>query len=334
MSCYHPVKAWMRTAFSCVYTNAKTMESFFIDRKEKTFLVQPHNRILFKKPKCTIFYRELSLPCGKCIGCRMARARAWAARCWHEAQFHEKNTFLTLTYAPDFLPKNKKGKCIVSVAHYQAFMKRFRTYLDRHHDGTKIRFFHCGEFGSKRGRSHYHALIFGFDFPDKKFYKFNKLGQPLYRSDTLDRLWGKGICVIGDLTYQSAGYVARYCLKKEYGNKSDRGSGRSEYITMSNRPGIGYEWYRKYRSQLLSVGFVSIPGKDGNWIKVEIPKYYMNKLKNDLNFMDEYDSFIYRKQCRAASNSDEYSDERLRVKESILLSRLAKLKREFEYESE
>lgn len=121
---------------------------------------------------------------------------------------------MTLTYAPEHLPRGKHGKCILRLSDYQSFMKRFRTYLDRHHDHTKVRFFHCGEFGSKRGRSHYHSLIFGFDFPDKEFYKFNKLGQPLYRSPTLDKLWGKGICIIGEVTYQSAGYVARYCMKK------------------------------------------------------------------------------------------------------------------------
>lgn len=346
MSCYHPVKAWMRTSTPCVYQyydETSIMRNLYITRKEMTFLLANSRKLIFRLPhfeteaKREYFmqhHRELALPCGKCIGCRIQRSRSWAARCWHEAQFYEHNCFLTLTYAPEHLPRGKHGKCILRISDYQSFMKRFRIYLDRHHYHTKIRFFHCGEFGSKRGRSHYHSLIFGFDFPDKEFYKFNKLGQPLYRSPTLDKLWGKGICIIGELTYQSAGYVARYCMKKEYGNKSDRGPGRSEYITMSNRPGIGYRWFNKFKHQLLGVGFVLVPGKDKKWIKTEIPRYYLRKLKNDLNFMEEYDSFVYRKQCRAASRYEEYTEERLQVKEAVLLSRLGQLKREFENESE
>jgi hypothetical protein len=49
---------------------------------------------------------EIWLPCGQCIGCRLQRSREWAARCVFEASRHEKNSFITLTYAPECLPED------------------------------------------------------------------------------------------------------------------------------------------------------------------------------------------------------------------------------------
>jgi hypothetical protein len=42
----------------------------------------------------------------------------------------------------------------------------------------KVRFFHCGEYGDLTRRPHYHALIFGYDFPDRILLK--KSIQMLY----------------------------------------------------------------------------------------------------------------------------------------------------------
>ena len=57
-------------------------------------------------------------------------------------------------------------------------MKRLRKKLHP----LKIRFFHCGEYGDKTRRPHYHALIFGYSFPDRKLFKKSKSGD-LYTSD-------------------------------------------------------------------------------------------------------------------------------------------------------
>jgi len=64
----------------------------------------------------------LELPCGQCIGCRLERSRQWAIRCVHEASMHENNCFITLTYAPEYLPPD--GGLIKS--DFQKFIKRLR----------------------------------------------------------------------------------------------------------------------------------------------------------------------------------------------------------------
>ena len=148
---------------------------------------------------------EIWLPCGQCIGCRLQRSREWAARCVFEASRHEHNSFITLTYAPECLPEDGS----LHYEHFQKFIKRLRKRLWRYEDDLKVRFFMCGEYGEQFSRPHYHAIIFGYDFPDKVFWSRNN-GYPLYRSRMLEELWPFGYCTVGDVTFESAAYVARY----------------------------------------------------------------------------------------------------------------------------
>jgi len=108
-------------------------------------------------------------------------------------------------YLKDFL-------LLISV-YYASWLLRARGYV----------FFHCGEYGSKTGRPHYHACIFKYDFPDKVFYT-ERNGYKLFTSQILQDLWTDpsdglpyGYCSVGSLTFESAAYVARYILKKVNG---------------------------------------------------------------------------------------------------------------------
>ena len=210
----------------------------------------------------------LYLPCGQCIGCRIARSREWAARCVHEASLYKENCFITLTYDPEHLPKDGS----LHVEHFQNFMKRLR----KRFQGKKIRFLHCGEYGSQGKRPHFHALLFGFDFPDKKLFKIVK-GNKIYRSAILESLWTDGFSTIGAVTFESCAYVARYVTKKVTGPAADEHyQGRKpEYITMSRRPGVASGWFEKYYSDVFPQDFVVL--KDGR--KVATPRYYMKQLE-------------------------------------------------------
>lgn len=155
---------------------------------------------------------SLSLPCGQCIGCRLEYSRQWAIRCMHESTLHDQSCFITLTYSDDNLPEH--GTLILR--DFQLFMKRLRFEFSN----VKIRFYHCGEYGEKFGRPHYHALLFGIDFEaDRTLYSQSKQGSKLYVSDTLNKLWNKGFATIGNITFESAAYVARYVVKKSQWSK-------------------------------------------------------------------------------------------------------------------
>ena len=94
-----------------------------------------------------------------------------------------------------------------------------------------------------------HAIIFGLDFhQDRKSLKKSKTGNALYSSETLDKIWGYGHCQIGDVTYQSCNYVARYINKQLHSGPklSLIGNMKEPYSTMSRRPGLGTTWFLKY----------------------------------------------------------------------------------------
>lgn len=219
---------------------------------------------------------EIRLPCGQCIGCRLERSRQWAVRMMHESQMHEGSSFLTLTYSPEHLP----GDGSVNLGHFQDFMKRLRRRIEP----QRIKFFHCGEYGEALSRPHYHAIIFGYDFPDRSYFK--TVNDCRYHtSDFLDDIWNRGFCLIGDVTFESCAYVARYVVKKVNGEKAfdhywnlneATGELRSvlpEYATMSlgreDDKGIGYSWIQKYGREVCFSDSVVMRG-----VEMKTPRYY------------------------------------------------------------
>lgn len=250
----------------------------------------------------------LQLPCGQCINCRLTRSAHWAVRCVHEASLHEDNCFITLTYNPENLPPD----CGLVKSDFQKFIKRLRKYLK----GRKIKYFQCGEYGDRNNRPHYHAIIFNYNFDDWVYLFDSPSGEPIYSSPTLEKIWGLGFVTIGTVTFESASYVARYCLKKINGKKADEidpATGLKhyerinshtgeisevwpEYCTMSrggrSGRGIAHDWISKYTSDFYPKDFTTIRGR-----RVSPPAYYDRYLKSIDPFM--YDDI---KQGRVLTN--------------------------------
>lgn len=197
--------------------------------------------------------RSAYVRCGKCVGCRLDWAGDWAARCEKEAQLWERNCFITLTYDDAHLPIGGSTRSSLSKRDFQLFMKRLRKEY-----GDGIRFFASGEYGPSTERAHYHALLFNHDFADKRLWKLSR-GNALYVSSSLERLWPFGFSSVGAVTLQSAGYVARYVMKKLDGKMAEVAYADREppFILMSRRPGIGFAWLEKFEVDVYG------PGKDG-----------------------------------------------------------------------
>lgn len=286
-------------------------------------------------------YEPLILPCGQCRECRLSRSRVWALRCVHEASLYSENCFVTLTFNDDNL--NPQGTLVKS--DFQKFMKRLR----KHHNGLEavnvhsgessrihfpIRYFHCGEYGSKLTRPHHHACIFNFDFHDKRLWKIRD-GVRLYRSPELERLWPYGYCTVGDVTFESAAYVARYIMKKVNGDQAashyvevDEDTGEMfylepEYITMSRRPGIAKDWIEKNYTDVYPKDFTTINGK-----KFKPARYYDQIY--DLVNPEDMERVKRKRLTEMRSKKDENTMSRLRQRDAILKSKAKKLVRGLE----
>lgn len=288
MTCYHPLLAY-----------------------------KSEGKVVFNKPFA--FAKGFNLPCGQCIGCRLNYSRQWAIRIMHEAEMHNENCFITLTFNQEHLEK-RSNPMSLDVSEYQKFMKRLRKRF-----GKNIRFFHCGEYGDQNKRPHYHAVIFGLDFKDKKLWT-NRDGNKLYTSEALEELWPYGFSTIGEVTFQSAAYVARYIMKKWKGDDAEdhytrwcplTGEGTTvvpEYCTMSRMPGIGKNWFEKFKSDVYPHDYVVI-----NNHKVKPPRYYDSLLS------DEELAEVKEKRKEATPEIiDEYNEsmDRLWVSEEIKIKRL------------
>lgn len=283
MPCYSPMRAWR--------TNEINPET-------------GKRGITFSRTKA-ILDMEISLPCGKCMGCRIKKSTDWALRCVHEASLHEHNCFLTLTYDDDHVPSN--GSLVKK--HFQNFMKRFRDRIQP----IKVRYYMCGEYGDQFGRPHYHALIFGYDFPDKQPFK-KTVKSTLYTSDLLQELWPYGFTTVGALTYQTAAYTAKYATKKVLGKEAAAyyGDREPEYSTMSLKPAIGADWFDKYQNELFQHDSIVHNGRSFG-----LPRYYTER------FSEEQKLEI--KTARHKEMEKHLADNtlaRLRVKETVKHSKL------------
>lgn len=284
MSCISPLKAYkILDEYKFLYPNCSSINciSFsgsWYDDSGRRFNPTP------------VTVEQIQIPCRKCIACRLDYAKQWALKGMLELQsFDGVGCFITLTYDNDSLPSYDLADC---AKDFQDFMKRLRKKFN----GRKtvlnpitntlenpIRYLRCGEYGSQNGRPHHHAILFNFDFPDKKL-KTIRNGYNVYYSKELLKLWSRKVCVgfeeveynyfnkkkgkvekrkykrkiwkykpigkveIGTVTFKSISYVARYITKKVYGDEADShyGDNMPEFITMSRMPSIGRYWFDKY----------------------------------------------------------------------------------------
>lgn len=191
-------------------------------------------------------HESMLVGCGQCIPCRVNRRRIWVHRLMLEAALHGDNTFVTLTYDDDHLPK---GSTLVP-ADLRNFLKRLR----KDFEPRRLRFFAVGEYGDTTERPHYHLALFGH--PNCSY------GQSRYSGSNRDccaacsairDAWGQGQVYLGELSDASASYVAGYVLKKMTKADDGRLNGRHpEFARMSNRPGIGADMMHEVASTLLN----------------------------------------------------------------------------------
>lgn len=265
-------------------------------------------RGLTKDARKALVHSTLTIPCGKCVDCRLAYARDWSLRCMHELQTSEGGgCFITLTYDNAHLPSDNS----LHYEDFQLFMHRVRN------TGHRPRFFMCGEYGDNNGRPHYHAILFNMVFDDLEYYRTE--GKiTLYKSAELARLWGLGFVTVGAVTRHSASYVARYSLKKITGPAAGAAyqwlSPDGEIIDrpppfskQSLRPGIGFDWFVRFMSDVFPVDNCVLDGK-----VYPVPRYYRKVYERTKPEEFEVLRRAHREYAREARRHPDNSSRRLR----------------------
>lgn len=243
----------------------------------------------------------IEIACGQCLGCRLRRAQDWALRVMHEAQMHDENCFVTLTYRDEALPAGGS----LQYSDFQLFMRRVRKW-------RPARFFMCGEYGPETLRPHYHACLFGVSFDDQVVAGKSGAGKVFYRSARLDSFWQLGHATVQPLTPASAAYTARYVVDKVTGDGAAAyyGDRVPEFSHCSLKPGIGATWFARYGSDVFPRDYAVMDGQEK-----AVPKYYDRLIRRAKDVrMDEVE---YQRELRGRKCAADSTPERLSVRQTV-----------------
>lgn len=291
MSCYHPLKGFIigktkngKDLYKITGYSADHLELDF----NGNWQVIP---ISYVGRNCKKVVRESTpIPCGKCLGCRLEYSKQWATRCMLELPYHEHSYFLTLTYDNDHLPFNEyvndDGEILEHMtlrkSDLQKFFKRLRINYERSGHDNHLKTYSCGEYGDKFGRPHYHCIVFGLSIDDLELDFVSPLGHKYYKSDFINKCWPFGFVAIGEVTFETCAYTARYIMKKQKGEGAkiyEELNFEPEFTTMSLKPAIGYDYFIDNWETIYDTDEVFISTKDGSK-HFKPPRYFDTKLES------------------------------------------------------
>lgn len=217
--------------------------------------------------KTNQFRQDVPVPCGKCPPCLKRRVDSWVFRLLQEDKVSTSSHFVTLTYDTRSVPISKNGFMTLDKKAFPAFMKRLRK-----NTGIKgIRYYACGEYGTKNDRPHYHAIIFNVPtvsaFADAWSYL-----------DCGERV-AFGQLDVGQVSGDSIGYVCKYMDKRKQIPKHARDDRQPEFSLMSKGLGANYltDQARRYHKSHLDQLYLTKPGG----FRIAMPKYYRDKIFSD-----------------------------------------------------
>lgn len=336
MSCYHPLKAWR------IGTNPSGKAKYKITGFDVQYVGLRGGQWKefyapgFSADRYVFEYTEI--PCGHCIGCRLDYSRSWADRLMMEltTQDLEKCWFVTLTYSNDHVPTSyfglpETGEAMPSLSLRKRDVQLFFKRLRKAHPDDHIRYYLAGEYGPTTRRPHYHAIIYGLTLHDVVPFGKSELGFQYWYSPSLEDIWGLGYVGIGEVTWETCAYTARYVVSKLTGDEGayyDMVNIERPFCVMSRRPGIASDFYDEHGWKDTYV----LPSSKYTEHLSKPPRYFEKKYE-----IDDPDNFVKMKDQRRyysqlskrkalSATTLSYSD-LLLSKEECKCSSLKKLKR-------
>lgn len=154
--------------------------------------------------------------CRGCWQCQAKRRDDLVGRCVGEAVTSDYVASVTLTYAGD-----GPESALLRYSDVQKMLKRLRV------DGFSVRYICAGEYGSKKGRAHWHMVLFFRgarpEVPEGERFEWS--------------YWPHGFSYFQSPDWRGFTYVLKYALK----DQSDVGQTRA--LAMSKKPPLGFDFF-------------------------------------------------------------------------------------------
>jgi len=225
-------------------------------------------------------------PCGRCPPCKKRRVDGWVFRLLQEEKRSLSAHFITLTYDPQNLPISPNGHMTLDKEEFPRYMKRLRKLCPE----RTLKYYACGEYGSKGARPHYHAIVFNVPEDEMFFKAWTVDGTPI------------GIVHVGQVSGDSIAYTAGYVNKRQLTAPRRNDDRVPEFSLMSKGLGSNYVTPAvvSYHSADLSRNYLT---KDGGNL-IAMPRYYREAI------FDEDQRSIQQGLAQVAagkSNSEQYA---------------------------
>ncbi len=186
-------------------------------------------------------------PCGQCFPCRKNKQRKWLLRLLCEAACHPEHLplFITLTYKDPPLCLDEDGTPILTLRpdDLKDFLKRLRWHVGKTSHGRisasqgkpTVRYYACGEYGTKTLRPHYHAILFG-------------LTEQIF--PLLEKTWSHGFVTARPGDAVNMAYTLKYVLKALGGAPPATGQ-IPPFARMSLKPPLGTGFAKNIAKSLM-----------------------------------------------------------------------------------
>jgi len=199
------------------------------------------------------------VPCGRCPECLKRRTSMWSFRLRKEEERSVSSHFVTLTYDADHIPISPNGFMTLVKGDLQKFFKRLRKSHGKDYCKLNpIRYYACGEYGSRFKRPHYHVILFNSS------------------EDNILASWQAGHVDIGTVSGASVGYTLKYVNKGRFTPLHSNDDRIPEFALMSKRMGANYlsRDVVDFHKRNLDKAFITL--EDG--VRIPIPRYYKDKM--------------------------------------------------------
>lgn len=197
------------------------------------------------------------IACRKCKQCCARKVNDWVGRCIAEKQYAVAANFITLTYGRDEDNNSDHLRAAwLTYSDVQKYFKRLRKA------GYEFRYLLAGEYGSQKGRAHWHIIMYWKSKVPPHELTIMKGCEKRFH----DKFWDHGHQVWQKVTEESIRYVCKYIWKD-----ATKDEAQNE-MRMSKKPPIGYEYFRDYAErhalqglspQHLLYSFPDVRGADG-----------------------------------------------------------------------